>query len=91
MDLTQRIYIITPLIRPHTQTNAKTDYQEASRLEFWHHVANSSKEAARLSLLDTSTDQFTSQAVFPSDVLALVREGIVGVWRAVIYPLHVRV
>lgn len=71
-DTCIQIYTYKPHRNP-TPKNTNADYQEASRLEFWHHVANSSREAARLALTDTSTDQFTSQAVFPSDVLALVR------------------
>ena len=71
--MTHAYYILTNPTETQHQKNTNADYQEASRLEFWHHVANSSREAARLALTDTSTDQFTSQAVFPSDVLALVR------------------
>lgn len=50
----------------------KPDYQEMDRLFTWHNVANSTREAARLALADTSTDQFTATPVAPADMLALV-------------------
>jgi beta-glucosidase-like glycosyl hydrolase len=51
----------------------KPDYHELDNLWMWHMVTNTSREAARIALADTSIDQFTATPVAPADMLALVR------------------